>query len=56
MFERFTEKAIKSIMLAQQEARRLGHPFVGTEQLLLGLIEEGTSIAARVNESAHSLV
>jgi ATP-dependent Clp protease ATP-binding subunit ClpA len=48
MFERFTEKAIKSIMLAQQESRRLGHNFVGTEQLLLGLIEEGTSIAVRV--------
>src|SRR5580704_3005661 len=38
MFERFTEKAIKVIMLAQEEARRLGHNFVGTEQLLLGLI------------------
>ena len=37
MFERFTEKAIKVIMLAQEEARRLGHNFVGTEQVLLGL-------------------
>ena len=37
MFERFTEKAIKVIMLAQEEARRLGHNFVGTEQILLGL-------------------
>jgi ATP-dependent Clp protease ATP-binding subunit ClpC len=36
MFERFTEKAIKVIMLAQEEARRLGHNFVGTEQILLG--------------------
>ena len=35
MFERFTEKAIKVIMLAQEEARRLGHNFVGTEQILL---------------------
>ena len=34
MFERFTEKAIKVIMLAQEEARRLGHNFVGTEQVL----------------------
>ena len=42
MFERFTEKAIKVIMLAQEEARRLGHNFVGTEQVLLGLIGEGT--------------
>jgi ATP-dependent Clp protease ATP-binding subunit ClpC len=41
MFERFTEKAIKVIMLAQEEARRLGHNFVGTEQILLGLIGEG---------------
>jgi ATP-dependent Clp protease ATP-binding subunit ClpC len=38
MFERFTEKAIKVVMLAQEEARRLGHNFVGTEQILLGLI------------------
>ncbi|HEY9836541.1 MAG TPA: Clp protease N-terminal domain-containing protein, partial [Vampirovibrionales bacterium] len=48
MFEYFTEKSIKAIMLAQQEARRLGHNFVGTEQLLLGLIAEGTGIAAQV--------
>jgi ATP-dependent Clp protease ATP-binding subunit ClpC len=47
MFERFTEKAIKVIMLAQEEACRLGHNFVGTEQILLGLIGEGTAIAAR---------
>src|ERR1700733_13173 len=47
MFERFTEKAIKVIMLAQEESRRLGHNFVGTEQVLLGLIGEGTGIAAR---------
>ncbi len=48
MFERFTEKAIKVIMLAQEEARRLGHNFVGTEQILLGLIGEGTGVAAKV--------
>ena len=47
MFERFTEKAIKVIMLAQEEARRLGHNFVGTEQILLGLVGEGTGIAAK---------
>eukprot|EP00850_Spirogloea_muscicola_P021447 SM000249S08258 [mRNA] locus=s249:24229:30309:- [translate_table: standard] len=56
MFERFTEKAIKVVMLAQEEARRLGHNFVGTEQLstlqiLLGLIGEGTGIAAKVLKS-----
>ncbi|GGA28999.1 ATP-dependent Clp protease ATP-binding subunit [Okeania sp. KiyG1] len=48
MFERFTEQSIKVIMLAQEEARRLGHNFVGTEQILLGLISEGTGIAAKV--------
>ena len=48
MFERFTEKAIKVIMLAQEEARRLGHNFVGTEQILLGLMGEGRGIASRV--------
>ena len=48
MFERFTEKAIKVIMLAQEEARRLGHNFVGTEQILLGVIGEGTGVAAKV--------
>nr|YP_009511750.1 Clp protease ATP binding subunit [Melanthalia intermedia]AXI97627.1 Clp protease ATP binding subunit [Melanthalia intermedia] len=53
MFERFTEKAIKVIMLAQEEARRLGHNFVGTEQILLGLIGEGTGIAAQVLKSMN---
>ena len=48
MFERFTEKAIKVIMLAQEEARRLGHNFVGTEQILLGLIGEGTGAGSKV--------
>ncbi len=48
MFERFTGKALKAIMLAQEETKRLGHNFVGTEQILLGLIGEGTGIAAQV--------
>jgi serine/threonine protein kinase len=48
MFDRFTEKAIKAVLLAQEETRRLGHKFVGTEQILLGLIAEGTGIAAKV--------
>jgi hypothetical protein len=48
MFDRFTEKAIKAVLLAQEETRRLGHNFVGTEQILLGLIAEGTGIAAKV--------
>ena len=46
MFERFTEKAIKVIMLAQEEARRLGHNFVGKEQILIVLIGVGTGLAA----------
>jgi ATP-dependent Clp protease ATP-binding subunit ClpA len=52
VFERFTEKAIKSITLAQQESRRLGHNFVGSEQILLGLIGERTGIAAKTLKSA----
>ena len=51
MFERFTEKAIKVIMLGQEESRRLGHNFVGTEQILLGLIGEGTGIGPKVLRS-----
>lgn len=53
MFRRFTERAIKAIMLAQEESRRLGHNFVGTEQILLGLIGEGGGIAAKVLQSAN---
>ena len=56
MFERFTEKAIKVIMLAQEEARRLGHNFVGTEQILLGLIGEGTGVAAKVLKSMELIL
>src|SRR5579883_599893 len=48
MFEHFTSEAIKVVMLAQEEARRLGHNFVGTEQILLGLIGEKTGVAAKV--------
>jgi ATP-dependent Clp protease ATP-binding subunit ClpC len=51
MFERYTEKAIKVIMLSQEESRRLGHNFVGTEQILIGLIGEETGIAAKVLKS-----
>lgn len=47
MFERFTEKAIKVIMLSQDEARRLGHSFIGTEELLLGLIGQRSGKAAK---------
>jgi ATP-dependent Clp protease ATP-binding subunit ClpC len=48
MFEHFTSEAIKVVMLAQEEARRLGHNFVGTEQILLGLLGEGNGVAAKV--------
>ncbi|MDJ0674357.1 MAG: ATP-dependent Clp protease ATP-binding subunit [Calothrix sp. MO_167.B42] len=48
MFEHFTSEAIKVVMLAQEEARRLGHNFVGTEQILLGLLGEKTGVAAEV--------
>jgi len=47
MFGRFTERAQRVIVLAQEEARRLNHDFVGTEHLLLGLIREGQGIAAK---------
>ncbi|MFB2976353.1 Clp protease N-terminal domain-containing protein [Microseira sp. BLCC-F43] len=52
LFHRFTPRAVKVIKLAQSEARRLGHNFVGTEQILLGLIEEGTGVAAQVLKAA----
>jgi ATP-dependent Clp protease ATP-binding subunit ClpC len=51
MVKGFTEECIKVICFAQQESSRLGHNFVGTEQLLLGTIGEGTSIVAKVLES-----
>ncbi|KAL8150201.1 hypothetical protein V2J09_020009 [Rumex salicifolius] len=51
VFERFTQKAIRVMMLAQEESRRLGHNFVGTEQILLGLIGEGTGTAAKILKS-----
>ncbi len=51
MFERFTDTAIKVIRLAHEEARRFGHSFVGTEQILLGLIGEGNGVAAKVLKS-----
>jgi ATP-dependent Clp protease ATP-binding subunit ClpC len=51
MFERFTEKAIKVIILSNEEARRLGHNFICTEQILLGLIGEETGVAAKVLRS-----
>jgi hypothetical protein len=51
MFERFTERARQVVVLAQDEARGLTHNFIGTEQLLLGLLREEEGLAARVLES-----
>ena len=48
MFEKFTEKTVKVILFAQEEARRLGHNFVGTEQLFLGLLGQRGGIAYNV--------
>ncbi|MFZ5645656.1 MAG: ATP-dependent Clp protease ATP-binding subunit [Bacillota bacterium] len=47
MFNRFTERAHRVLFLAQEEAMRLGHPYVGTEHILLGLIREGQGVAAK---------
>lgn len=47
MFDRFSERARQVIYLAQEEAKRLNHPYIGTEHLLLGLIREGQGIAAK---------
>lgn len=51
IFKRFTAKATRVIMLAQEEGARLGHQFVGTEQILLGLLVEDTGVAAKVLKS-----
>ena len=52
MFERFTEKAIKVVMLSQEEARRLHRNYVSTEQLFLGVIGEGTGLGYKVARQA----
>src|ERR671927_111808 len=48
MFERFTDRARRVVVLAQGEARQLGHNYIGTEHILLGLIREGEGVAAQV--------
>jgi len=48
MFERFNEKAIKAVMMAQEESRRLGHNYVGTEMMLVGVVSETSGAAAKV--------
>ena len=51
MFERFTDRARRVVVLAQDEARMLNHNYIGTEHILLGLIHEGEGVAARTLES-----
>jgi ATP-dependent Clp protease ATP-binding subunit ClpC len=51
VFERFTDRARKVVVLAQEEARLLDHNYIGTEHLLLGLIQEAEGVAAKVLES-----
>jgi ATP-dependent Clp protease ATP-binding subunit ClpC len=51
MFERFTDRARRIVVLAQEEARMLNHNYIGTEHLLLGLMHEGEGVAAKALES-----
>jgi len=51
MFERFTDRARRVVVLAQEEARMLNHNYIGTEHILLGLIHEGEGVAAKAMES-----
>jgi len=51
MFERFTDRARRVVVLAQEEARMLNHNYIGTEHILLGLIHEGEGVAAKTLES-----
>jgi ATP-dependent Clp protease ATP-binding subunit ClpC len=51
MFERFTDRARRVVVYAQEEARLLNHNYIGTEHILLGLIHEGEGVAARALES-----
>jgi ATP-dependent Clp protease ATP-binding subunit ClpC len=56
MFERFTDRARRVLVLAQEEARLLNHGFIGTEHILLGLIHEGEGVAAKaLDDSAITL-
>ena len=51
MFERFTDRARRVVVLAQDEARRLNHNYIGTEHILLGLVQEGEGVAAQALEA-----
>ncbi len=53
MFERFTDRARRVLVLAREEARLLNNDFIGTEHILLGLIHEGDGLAAKALESLN---
>ena len=53
MFERFTDRARRVVVLAQEEARMLNHNYIGTEHILLGLIHEGEGVAAKALDSLN---
>jgi ATP-dependent Clp protease ATP-binding subunit ClpC len=53
LFERFTDRARRVVVLAQEEARMLNHNYIGTEHILLGLIHEGEGVAAKALESLN---
>ena len=52
-FDKFTDRARKVLTLAQDEAQRFNHNYIGTEHLLLGLVREGEGVAARVLENMN---
>jgi ATP-dependent Clp protease ATP-binding subunit ClpC len=53
LFERFTDRARRVVVLAQEEARMLNHNYIGTEHILLGLIHEHDGVAAKALDSLH---
>jgi ATP-dependent Clp protease ATP-binding subunit ClpA len=54
MYERFTDRARKVMQLANQEAQRFNHEYIGTEHILLGLVKEGDGVAANVLKNLHA--
>ena len=56
MFERFTDRARRVVVLAQEEARMLNHNYIGTEHILLGLIHEGEGVAAHAEPAMWPIV
>ena len=51
MFERFTDRARRVLVLAQEEAKELNHNFIGTEHIMLDLLKEGEGIAAKARQA-----